>query len=132
MFQWKDSYSVGIELIDNQHKHLFDLGNSALNLMKNDSYLSKPDDVILLVNDLIQYSKFHFSTEESYMLKVHYPMFNEHKSEHDNFIQKINETNLTALATNEYIHIKDLVHFLLNWILNHILEKDILISKQSS
>ena len=29
MLIWKDSYSIGMDLIDTQHKHLFDIGTQA-------------------------------------------------------------------------------------------------------
>ncbi len=34
MLEWKDKYSIGVELIDEQHKHLFEIGNKAVKLLK--------------------------------------------------------------------------------------------------
>ena len=34
MLIWKDSYSIDMDLIDTQHKHLFDIGNQAYSLLK--------------------------------------------------------------------------------------------------
>lgn len=129
MLQWKESYSIGIELIDAQHKHLFDLGNSALDLMKSDSSLDKSEQIIQLIDDLLQYTKFHFLSEESYMLNIDFPLYENHKKEHDAFIQKITDINLATISSNQYKHIQDLVIFLLNWIVTHIFENDTLIAK---
>lgn len=129
MLEWKESYSVGIELIDNQHKHLFNLGNSALELIKSDSCIDKSQEIIQLIDDLIQYTKFHFSSEESYMLKINFPLYNSHKEEHNTFIKKINSIDVTNLSVNQHKQITDLVSFLLNWILTHILENDKLLTK---
>lgn len=129
MLEWKESYSVGIELIDSQHKHLFSLGNSALELIKSDSSLDKSQEIIQLIDDLIQYTKFHFSSEESYMLKINFPLYNSHKEEHNTFIRKINSIDVTNLSVNQHKQITDLVSFLLNWILTHILENDKLLTK---
>jgi len=41
MLKWKDEYSIGIELIDEQHKHIFEIGNDAYELLKNDLSLDK-------------------------------------------------------------------------------------------
>lgn len=129
MLEWKDSYSVGIELVDEQHKHLFKLGNSALELIKSDLSLDKSDEIIQLIDDLIQYTKFHFSNEESYMVKISFPLYNSHKKEHDAFIKKINSIDTASLSVNQQKQITDLVGFLLNWILTHILENDKLLTK---
>lgn len=129
MLQWKESYSIGVDLIDAQHKHLFNLGNSVLDLMKNDSSLDKSEQIIQLIDDLLQYTKFHFLSEESYMLKIDFPLYESHKKEHDAFIQKITDINLATISSNQYKHIQDLVTFLLNWIVIHIFEKDTLIVK---
>lgn len=129
MLEWKESYSVGIELIDSQHKHLFNLGNSALELIKNDSSLDKSQEIIQLIDDLIQYTKFHFSSEESYMININFPLYNSHKKEHNTFIRKINSIDVSNLSVNQHKQITDLVSFLLNWILTHILENDKLLTK---
>lgn len=69
MLYWKEEYSIGIDLIDAQHKHLFDIGNEAYKLLKSDLCLDKYDKIIEIIEDLRQYTKFHFKTEEEYMLK---------------------------------------------------------------
>lgn len=129
MLQWQESYSIGIELIDVQHKHLFNLANSALDLMTNDTSFNKSEQIIQLINDLLQYTKFHFLSEESYMLKIDFPLYESHKKEHDAFIQKITNIDLTTISSDQYTHIHNLVTFLLNWIITHIFEKDNLIVK---
>lgn len=129
MLEWKESYSVGIELIDEQHKHLFKLGNSALELIKSDSSLDKSKEIIQLIDDLIQYTKFHFLSEESYMVKINFPLYNAHKEEHNAFIKKINSIDTATLSVSQEKQINDLVGFLLNWILTHILENDKLLTK---
>lgn len=129
MLEWKESYSVGVKLIDEQHKHLFKLGNSALELIKSDLSSDKSDEIIQLIDDLIQYTKFHFSSEESYMIEINYPLYNTHKKEHDAFIKKINSIDITTLSFNQQKQVNDLVAFLLNWILTHILENDKLLTK---
>ena len=129
MLEWKESYSVGIELIDEQHKHLFKLGTSALELVKSGSSLDKSKEIIQLIDDLIQYTKFHFLSEESYMVKINFPLYNSHKEEHNAFIKKINSIDTATLSVSQEKQINDLVGFLLNWILTHILENDKLLTK---
>jgi hemerythrin len=42
-----------------------------------------------VVDELIDYTQYHFSTEEKYMLEYAYPGYEQHKAEHEEFIDKI-------------------------------------------
>jgi len=128
MIKWKDEYSIGIDLIDAQHKYLFEIGNSALDLLKTGSSLDKYSRIVQLIEDLRQYTKYHFKCEEEYMLNINYGNYSEQKLEHDNFIKKIDSYNLDKIAQDKDKYIEDLISFILNWILDHILQKDKLIS----
>ncbi|MBU3188277.1 hemerythrin family protein [Clostridium bowmanii] len=127
MLIWNDSCSIGIDIIDAQHKHLFEIGNQAYALLKNGLQTDKYDDVNLIVEDLRNYTKYHFKCEEEYMLKINYPGYEEQKREHTNFIKRLEEINLNNVDTNHQEYIEDLLHFVFEWILEHILEKDKLI-----
>jgi hemerythrin len=127
MLIWKETYSIGVELIDTQHKYLFDIGNQAYSLLENDLQIDKYDDIALIIEDLRNYFKYHFKCEEDYMLKINYSRYEEHKKEHDNFIKKINSMQLCDIDKNQQKYILDLLVFLFNWISKHILEKDKLI-----
>jgi len=127
MLIWKDSYSIGVKLIDAQHKHLFDIGNQAYLLLGNDFQTNKYDDIVFIIEDLRNYFKYHFKCEEDYMLKINYGGYEEQKKEHDNFIKKIDEQSLSDIDKNQQKYLLDLLGFLFNWISQHILEKDKLI-----
>jgi len=127
MLVWKDEYAIGIDLIDTQHQHLFEIGNDAYKLLKDDFCTDKYDGIIQIINDLREYTKFHFKTEEAYMLKIKYSKYFSQKVEHDDFIQKIYEINLDQIDEDPKKHIEDILAFLFDWILDHILQKDKLI-----
>ena len=127
MLKWKDEYSIGIELIDDQHKRLFEIGNSAYELLRNDFCVDKYDKITEIIEELRQYTVFHFETEEEYMLEMKYIGYFEQKKEHDAFIKKINAVNLKEVDEDQDKYIEDLLEFVFNWILNHILKKDKLI-----
>jgi len=128
MLIWKNSYSIGIELIDIQHKHLFDIGNQAYSLLENDLQTDNYDAINLIVEDLRSYAKYHLTCEENYMLKINYSGYAEQKKEHDNFIKKVDEIQLYNINKNKQKCILDLLSFVFNWISQHILEKDKLIT----
>jgi len=128
MLIWKDSYSIGMDLIDTQHKHLFEIGNQAYALLKNGLKFDKYDDIVLIIEDLSNYTKYHFKCEEEYMLEINYSGYEDQKKEHTNFIEKIDGIQLHNIDNNQQKHIEDLLQFIFNWILEHILEKDKLIT----
>lgn len=129
MIKWKDEYSIGIKLIDVQHKHIFEIGNNAYELLKNDLSLDKYSKIVQVVEDLRQYTKYHFKCEEEYMLGIHYENYDNQKMEHDNFIKKIYSFNVNKLDQSQDKYIEGLLYLIIDWILNHILQKDKLIKE---
>ncbi|WP_411681751.1 bacteriohemerythrin [Clostridium thailandense] len=131
MLKWKNDFEIGVDLIDSQHKHLFEIGNNAYELLKNDLYLDKYNKIILIIDDLRQYTKYHFKCEEDYMLKTNSPEYIIQKKEHDGFIKKIDNLNLDKIDEDQQKYIEDILSFIFSWILGHIIQKDKLIKKQS-
>jgi len=129
MLKWNDEYSIGIQLIDAQHEHLFEIGNSALALLNNHTGVDKYPELVQIVEDLFQYTKYHFKCEERYMLENNYGGYSNQKIEHDNFIKKLDSYNLSKPDQNHDKYIMELILFIFDWILEHILKKDKLISK---
>ncbi len=132
MLEWKEEYSIGVKLIDEQHKHLFEIGNKVYDLLENYLYVDKYDRIIPIINELREYTKYHFDTEENYMLQIKYPKYFNQKVEHDDFIEKVEKVDLKDLDENQDKYIRDLLLFVFNWILEHILQKDKLIKEHLS
>ena len=128
MLQWSDDYSIGVDVIDEQHKHLFEIGNEIYELLENYLALDKYDKIALIVQELADYTKYHFKTEEELMISRKYPRFLSHKVEHDDFMQKINELDLEDIDKDQDKHIREILVFVFDWILDHILKKDKLIT----
>lgn len=125
---WKEEYAIGVESIDNQHKHLFEIGNSIYELLENYVLEDKYDRIINVLNDLREYTKYHFQSEEDYMIEIMYSGYFKQKVEHEDFIDKIEEIQLQDLDENQEKHIRELLLFVFNWILEHILQRDKLIT----
>lgn len=114
-------------MIDEQHKHLFEIGNRIYNLLENYLSVDKYDKIVAVIQELSDYTKYHFKTEEDYMIQIKYPKYFSQKVEHDDFIRKIEEIDLTDIDKDQDKHIRDILTFVFNWILEHILKKDKLI-----
>ncbi|MCJ7681587.1 MAG: bacteriohemerythrin, partial [Candidatus Aminicenantes bacterium] len=81
--KWDDSLSVGIEQIDDQHRLLID------KLMElSDAYNKghEQNELLKTLSFLIDYTDFHFTTEEQEMEKHKYPGLAEQKKQHKEFI----------------------------------------------
>jgi len=116
--QWEERYSVGFDLIDNQHKHLLDLTNMFYGWCRRGEAITR-EHFAETLHATVDYVNVHFSTEERLMDKTNYPDKAEHKEQHIFFAKKIIE------ARNDFEEEKsgvavDFVHFLKDWILSHI------------
>jgi hemerythrin len=118
--EWNDKLSVKVSKIDEQHKKLLDLMNTLYDSMSIGAGMILMQNILTEMSD---YTHYHFSTEEDYMLKFHYPEFIIHKAEHDYFKNKIIEfdTHFKLKKTNLA---SELLDFLKNWLIKHIKETD--------
>jgi hemerythrin len=117
--QWQTAYMVGVKEVDQQHKQLFEMINSL-----QDAYESNQQkaDIQKILEKMGDYLSTHFTCEEQY-LKDH-PRFEEHRKEHWKFV------NQTMKFTHEYdsndaVFEYSVIDFLKRWLLNHVLNTDI-------
>ena len=129
MYEMKDEFKTGIDFIDEQHAKLFDIANQAYLLLKNDFTIDKYDKVIDLIDELKDYTSFHFKSEEDYMDSINYKRRFTQKIEHDAFIKKLDEVDYRSIDTNPDEYIFKMLEFLNQWLTGHILHKDKLIGK---
>lgn len=127
MIQWKDDYKIGIEKIDEQHKKLFEIANRAYDILTKEIVVDKYDKVADVIEELREYTSYHFKTEEDYMLKIGYKRFLSQKAARDEFIKKIYGINLDDISENDDKQLLDILEFVVNWISGHILGADKLI-----
>ncbi len=120
LIKWTDKYSIGIKEIDNQHKGLVIIINELFKLMSEGKAKSQLNDIF---DHLTHYTKKHFSTEELVLYKYAYPELEQHKNEHKKFIKKIE--NFRSDFVNKKITLSlEVLNFLKDWLLNHILISD--------
>jgi hemerythrin-like metal-binding protein len=113
---WKDEYCVGIDSIDQQHRKLVNLINQ---LQTAVDYSTGEEFEREALDELVNYTKTHFSYEEGLMSDNGYPDFEPHKAVHEKMIKKVEE----VLAEYEQDHdtaMSNAVEFLRDWLINHI------------
>jgi hemerythrin len=118
LIEWKDSYSVGVELIDEQHKKLFSHINDLYLAMKE----ARDKEIISgLLDRLADYASYHFTAEEKYFEEFGYEKKVEHIAYHKQYIEKIKSFQKNQ---NQSFLSYDIVDFLEDWILVHIATED--------
>lgn len=124
-FEWDDDYSVNIREIDNQHKRLVELINELDDAFDSDEKFEVVRDVLKRLRD---YIKEHFSYEEGLLVKYGYENIKEHMDQHMKFIVKIRELSVEACNGGNGVF-QELLDFLMEWLINHILESDMQYSR---
>jgi len=120
LIEWEDKYSVGVEAFDNQHKQLIKLINELYDAMKAGAAKEISSKII---EELVAYTVIHFQSEEKVFDEHDYEGTEEHKKEHQQFIdqvasfQKDFETGKVSLSI-------DIMNFLKDWLFSHILGTD--------
>jgi hemerythrin len=115
---WSDRYSVGISVIDDQHKKLLEMTND-LFLACNYSTDAGKIQFKKTIHDAVAYVKFHFATEEKIMKLTSYPDLEAHKKEHTDFVRKVFD-DVKAFEIGIPLVPKQFVKYLKDWILSHI------------
>jgi hemerythrin len=120
LFTWYKKYSVNNEELDNHHKALFDILNRLYeNCMVNkNAHCLEP-----IIEELVSYSKYHFSAEEQHMRISGYQDIEKHIAEHRAFTQRTLQLQQVA-DKDEFELTKELIVFLGNWLLHHVMEED--------
>jgi hemerythrin len=120
--EWDDAYSVGVDLIDSQHKELIRLTNKLL-VGCSKKGESAEFSFMEAVQGAVQYTKTHFSTEEILMKRINYPEFSEHEKQHKDFVAQVLQ-QLKDFETNKDFSPLGFARFLVEWILIHIAKTD--------
>jgi hemerythrin len=120
LFNWSNSYSVGVKEIDDQHKILIGLINDLHDGMK----VGKGKEVMGgVLNELMRYTVFHFGYGEKILEKNSYPDIDAHKKLHKVLIEQVNKIKSDYDTGNKVLSM-EVMSFLKDWLSNHIMGTD--------
>jgi hemerythrin len=118
--EWEDTYNVGVKEIDIQHRGLFDIISK---LSTSRRYETEGKYFNAMLQQLVDYTRIHFSTEERYMRDAQYPRLVEHQQEHILFIIKVSQFVEEHKKKEPDIEQK-ILDYLKDWYMTHILGTD--------
>ncbi|MDD3287383.1 MAG: bacteriohemerythrin [Alphaproteobacteria bacterium] len=120
-FEWSEEISVGIEIIDEEHKiwisYVNDL-HEAISSDQTNAILNK------LIESIIAYSFYHFKQEEALFSQTDYPDVLLHKNEHQKHLQYMSDFQNKFRANKADPLSIDFLFYMKKWLINHIQEMD--------
>ena len=82
--QWRESYAIGIEEIDEQHKQLFEAIDKLFAACTQGKGKEQVGDTLKFLEE---YTVVHFTDEQKLHIKHNYPERISHRQVHDNFLK---------------------------------------------
>ena len=120
--QWTPDLSVGVELIDNQHKELFRRVND---LLEASSQGRGKEEIGRLIQFLADYVVTHFAAEERTMARYGYSGLSAHRAEHNKFVRDFTDLaqsyQVGGVSSSLVITLQSKV---VGWLINHIGKSD--------
>jgi len=120
MFTWDDKHKIGHEFIDQQHEQFFNLANKFQQAVQDRESLSLQ---VMIAKEILEYSRFHFASEEGLMAEHDYPGMKHHKAIHAGLLAGL-DTKVLNLSTGVEKP-EEFVEFLFEWIVLHQFLEDL-------
>lgn len=119
---WTPNLSVGITMIDDQHKMWFQKAEALFEAGKNNRAKEYVGELLDFLDD---YTKKHFADEEKYMLSIKYPGYQEQKAAHTAFIAQLNKIKSDYNTSGgNLLVILNANQMILDWLTKHISNMD--------
>ncbi len=119
---WTQNLSVGISMIDDQHKMWFEKAEALFDAGKNNKAKEYVGELLDFLDD---YTKKHFADEEVYMQKINYPGYAEQKQAHTAFIAQLTKLrNDYKTSGGNLLVILNANQMVLEWLTKHISNMD--------
>jgi hemerythrin len=88
LIEWKDSYSVGVEAVDHEHRELIDLINQLhVGLLAGSGKAA----VTSFLGEIFRAISAHFALEERFMREHRYDQLDAHKEAHEELLEEIRD-----------------------------------------
>lgn len=121
LVEWNDSFLIGIEKLDHEHRVLIDDINKLHQEMHGNEEKSEIRECL---GEIFVHMQAHFALEERVMKEHEYPFFDEHKREHEGFLEDYTECMVQFLNGADISARNPIEECLKHWIVDHITSSD--------
>ena len=116
---WSDDFITGHSDVDSDHRKLLALFNEfSIRVSARQGDIAVHD----MLEELKDYTLYHFSREERLMQESSYPEYERHKKMHDTFTRQVDDVGYHLAAGSDISAF--LLSFLAKWLSGHILSAD--------
>ncbi len=119
---WRDEYRTGVGFVDEQHQRLVEVINTAHTEVVSVG-CDQEESFRRLIKQVIDYMKYHFGSEEKWMIEYDYPDYPRQKQEHTAFVKRILQDTAQFDSGDNRAAIR-FIYFLRSWVLAHIVCED--------
>ncbi len=117
---WKEEYKVGIYKIDEQHRQLFDKIEQLLEIAKSGDKRSNQQKCMEIIDFLVDYTVFHFNTEEALQRERKYVSYAQHVKIHTEFKNTVQAYKELLGKDFTAKTLKSFIGTMLAWLVNHV------------
>jgi len=116
MIVWNDRMSVGVKLLDNDHKKLVLLINHL-----HDGLVAGHARLELegIFDKLVDFTRLHFSHEERFLAEAGFQGWAAHRQEHDQLLDQLMELQVRFLSGAARAKDRDVMNRLRAWFFKH-------------
>jgi len=121
---WQETFCIGMDIIDKQHRELFQKTEELLNEVRDNSVKNK-EKIVSMILFLKGYAVNHFADEEAYQLSIGYKGYDEHKKLHEKFVKTVLEHE-KKMVDSDFAEkdVKEFTDTLAAWLLYHVIDAD--------
>jgi hemerythrin len=119
MYKWSDKYVTGHRSIDEQHEELFLVIESVEKMVTKVNKVSS-DRLSDAFEGLLNYTIYHFATEEDFWQTYDHALYEYQKKEHASFISQLERVDVRLIETDGQAWADALMVQLSNWVVNHV------------
>lgn len=120
LIDWNDGFLIGVAEVDRQHRHLVEILNRLHEAMR----AGNPQrELQRVMQDLVNYTRYHFDAEERAMREAGYPELNPHQQKHRAMVARVAAFSDEMVSGKATVTMRLMV-FLKEWLAKHILETD--------
>ena len=118
---WSESLSIGVQELDTDHYRMIEIMNRLHDGMVVGH---QREELSAVLDELIEYTRYHFNHEESYFNRGDYPSAAVHHAEHELLVEQILQVREGLSSRSIEDLDTELMNYLQSWLITHIMNTD--------